>query len=116
MRDNGAVENVGCSVDAGRASFARKGGWFYELVGGHPEWPPQFAYESARLERRVFHGEPVVLGFTTRRGKEALEQVLRFEEQDGLIARNCRSACARLSVHSVMETTPCLPVRFSGSE
>lgn len=87
MMDNGAVENVGCSVAAGRTAFAQKDGWFYKLVGGHPEWPPQFAYEAARLECRVFHGEPVLLGFATRRGKEALEQVLRFEEQDGSIAR-----------------------------
>jgi RNA polymerase sigma-70 factor (ECF subfamily) len=87
MLDSGSVENVGCSVDVGRAAFARKPGWFYGLVHGHPEWPPQFAYEAARLERRLFHDEPVVLGFCTRRGREALEQVIRIEEQDGRIAR-----------------------------
>jgi len=87
MLDSGSVENVGCSVDVGRAAFARKPGWFYKLVGGHPEWPPQFHYEAARLERRLFHDEPVALGFCTRHGREALEQVLRFEEQDGGIAR-----------------------------
>ena len=32
-------------------------------------------------------GEPVALGFTTRRGREALEQVLRFEEQEGQVIR-----------------------------
>ena len=87
MLDTGSVENVGCSVDVGRAAFARKPGWFYGLVYGHPEWPPQFAYEAARLERRLFHDEPVALGFCTRRGREKLEQVIRFEEQDGRIAR-----------------------------
>ena len=54
---------------------------------GHPEWPAAFQYEAARIERAVLDGEPLVLGFTTRRGREALEQVLRFEEQDGRIAR-----------------------------
>ncbi len=87
MLDSGSVENVGCSVDIGRAAFARKPGWFYGLVYGHPEWPAEFAYESVRLERRLFHGEPLVLGFCTRRGREALEGVIRLEEQDGRIAR-----------------------------
>lgn len=87
MLDTGSVENVGCSVAVGRAAFASKPSWFDGLVYGHPEWPPQFAYEAARLERRLFQGEPVVLGFCTRRGREALEQVIRFEEQDGRIAR-----------------------------
>jgi len=87
MLDSGSVENVGCSLDVGRAAFARKPGWFHHAVHGHPEWPAEFAYESARLERRVLHGEPLVLGFCTRRGREALEQVIRLEEQDGRIAR-----------------------------
>jgi RNA polymerase sigma-70 factor, ECF subfamily len=87
MLDNASVENVGCSIDVGRAAFARKNGWFHHLVHGHPEWPPQFAYEAARLERHLFHAEPVALGFCTRRGREALEQVLRIEEEDGRIAR-----------------------------
>jgi RNA polymerase sigma-70 factor (ECF subfamily) len=87
MLDTASVENVGSSVDVGRVAFARKPGWFDGLVHGHPEWPPQFAYESARLERHVFQGEPLALGFATRRGREALESVLRFEEQDGGIAR-----------------------------
>ena len=87
MLDTGSVENVGCSVDVGRAAFARKPGWFYGLVYGHPEWPAEFAYESTRLERRLFQGEPLVLGFCTRRGREALEGVIRLEEQDGRIVR-----------------------------
>jgi RNA polymerase sigma-70 factor, ECF subfamily len=87
MLDTGSVENVGCSVDVGRPSFARKPGWFHGLVHGHPEWPPQFAYEAARLERREFEGEPILLGFCTRRGREALESIIRLEEQDGRIAR-----------------------------
>lgn len=85
MLDTGSAENVGCSVDVG--PFPTDRGWFYHAVHGHPEWPVEFRYESARLERRLLHGEPLALGFCTRRGREALEQVLRFEEQDGRIVR-----------------------------
>jgi RNA polymerase sigma-70 factor (ECF subfamily) len=85
MLETGTVENVGCSFDLG--PFASDRGWFHHAVHGHPEWPAEFAYESARLERRMFHGEPIALGFCTRRGREALEQVIRLEEQDGRIAR-----------------------------
>jgi RNA polymerase sigma-70 factor, ECF subfamily len=87
MLDTASVENVGSSMDVGRAAFARKPGWFDGLVHGHPEWPPQFAYESARLERHVFHGEPLALGFATRRGQEALESIIRLTEEEGRIAR-----------------------------
>ena len=87
MLDTASVENVGSSMDVGRAAFARKPGWFDGLVHGHPEWPPQFAYESARLERHVLHGEPLALGFATRRGREALESIIRLTEEDGRIAR-----------------------------
>jgi RNA polymerase sigma-70 factor (ECF subfamily) len=87
MLDGGSVENVGCSMEIGREAFRRKGGWFDKAVFGHPEWPAEFHYEGARLERAVFAGEPLALGFCTRRGREALEQVLRFEELDGGIAR-----------------------------
>jgi hypothetical protein len=88
MRDGGSVENVGCGYEfGGRDTFEDRSGWFHHAVFGHEEWPPQFHYESARLECAVLDGEPLVLGFTTRRGVEALEQVLRFEEQDGAIVR-----------------------------
>jgi RNA polymerase sigma-70 factor, ECF subfamily len=87
MLDTASVENVGSMIDVGRAAFARKPGWFDGLVHGHPEWPPQFAYESARLERHVLRGEPLALGFATRRGREALESIIRLTEEDGRIAR-----------------------------
>jgi RNA polymerase sigma-70 factor (ECF subfamily) len=87
MRDGGSVENVGCSEAWTREAHEGKDGWFHHAVFGHPEWPPPFQYESARLERSVLDGEPLVLGFATRRGREALEQVLRFDEVDGGIAR-----------------------------
>jgi RNA polymerase sigma-70 factor (ECF subfamily) len=87
MLDGGSIENVGCGVEFGREAFESRDGWFHHAVFGHPEWPAPFRYESARIERRVFEGEPLVLGFTTRGGREALEQVLRLEEVDGRILR-----------------------------
>jgi RNA polymerase sigma-70 factor, ECF subfamily len=87
MLDGGSVENVGCGVEFGRENFPREDGWFNRAVFGHPEWPPELQYTGSRLERAVLDGEPLILGFTTRRGREALEQVLRIEEVDGRIAR-----------------------------
>jgi RNA polymerase sigma-70 factor (ECF subfamily) len=87
MLDGGSVENVGSSVEFGRENFPRPGGWFQRAVFGHPEWPAELQYTGARLERAELDGEPILLGFATRRGREALEQVLRIEEVDGRIAR-----------------------------
>ena len=87
MLDGGSVENVGSSVELGRENFPREGGWFQRAVFGHPEWPAELQYTGSRLERADFEGEPILLGFATRRGREALEQVLRIEEVDGRIAR-----------------------------
>ena len=86
MLGDGAVENVGCGVEFG-PDFERENGWFQKALFGHPEWPAEFQYESSRIERALFQGEPVVLGFATRRGREALEQVLRLEERDGRVVR-----------------------------
>ena len=87
MLDGGAVENVGSSVEFDPHVFGTERSWFHKAVHGHPEWPAQFHYEAARLERALVAGEPVALGFATRRGREALEQVMRFEEDGGRIVR-----------------------------
>ena len=41
------------------------------------------------LQRAEFEGEPVVLLFRTRQGREGFEQVMRLEEDAGRIARIC---------------------------
>jgi hypothetical protein len=87
MLDGGSIENVGCGLEFGRDHFPREDGWFHAALFGHPEWPAELQYTGSRLERAELDGEPLVLGFTTRRGREALEQVLRLEEEDGRIAR-----------------------------
>ena len=86
MLGDGSVENVGCGVEFG-PDFERPDGWFHKAVYGHPEWPAEFQYESRRVERALFQEEPLVLGLVTRRGREALEQVLRLEEREGRIVR-----------------------------
>ena len=35
----------------------------------------------------MYEGEPIILGFATRRSREALEVVLRIEEREGTITR-----------------------------
>jgi RNA polymerase sigma-70 factor, ECF subfamily len=87
MLDGGQIENVGCGLEFGRDQFPGPRGWFQAAVFGHPEWPAPFQYERARMTRGAFEGEPILLGLTTRRGREALEQVLRIEEREGRIAR-----------------------------
>ena len=85
--DTAAVDMVGCGLQYGREALEGEQSWFRGALDGHPEWPAEFAFESQRLERAVVAGEPVALYFRTRRGREALEQVLRLEELEGRVAR-----------------------------
>jgi RNA polymerase sigma-70 factor (ECF subfamily) len=88
LLDGASVENVGEALQLGRESFERrKRNILYHLVYGHPEWPADFQPEAVRPERASLEGEPVLLWLVTRRGREALEGVFRFEEEDGRIAR-----------------------------
>ena len=84
--DNATVENVGCGMEVGRDGVAPDFSFFHKVLEGHDEWPEEFRYESARVERVVFHGEPLAAWFVVRKGKEALEQIFRFEEREGRIA------------------------------
>lgn len=87
MQDGGQVENVGCGLEYGRASFRSRESWFRVALEGHAEWPAALQYEAPRMQRALAAGEPVALGFVTRRGREALEQVMRIDEDAGRIAR-----------------------------
>jgi RNA polymerase sigma-70 factor (ECF subfamily) len=87
MVDGGSAENVGCGLQFGRESFQGKNHFLYKAVHGHDEWPPEFRPEAVRIERGELEGEPLVLCFATRRGREALEQILRIDETEGRIAR-----------------------------
>jgi RNA polymerase sigma-70 factor, ECF subfamily len=87
MQDGGQVENVGCGLEYGRAQFRTRQSWFHAALQGHPEWPAELQYEAPRMQRALVAGEPVALGFVARRGREALEQVMRIDEERGAIAR-----------------------------
>jgi len=87
MHDGGQVENVGCGLEYGADSFRTRQSWFHAALQGHPEWPAELQYQAPRMQLAEVAGEPVALGFVTRRGREALEQAMRIDEQGGAIAR-----------------------------
>ena len=87
MLEGGATENVGNSFHIGSDAAEGTPRFLHAVVHGHREWPPEFQREAARIERAEFEGEPIVLAFRTYRGREALESIYRFEEEDGRIAR-----------------------------
>ena len=86
MLDGASAENLGNSfhLGAGPDGFPRV---LHAVLHGHKEWPPEFQGESARLERALLEGEPIVLAFRTYRGREALESIFRLEESQGSISR-----------------------------
>lgn len=85
--DNAAVENVGIGYQWGYEGHRSKHSWFEGALGGHPNWPVEWQYESQRAEAQVYRDEPIGLIFRTRRGREALEVIFRLEEQDGRVSR-----------------------------
>jgi RNA polymerase sigma-70 factor (ECF subfamily) len=87
MQGGGQVENVGCGLEYGADNFRGRGSWFHAALQGHAEWPAEMQYEAPRMQLAVVAGEPVALGFVTRRGREALEQVMRIDEDAGAIVR-----------------------------
>ncbi len=86
---NASVSNLGSGDQYGEASLRGKRSWIEGALGGHPEWPELFRYESQRAERVDFEGEPIALLFRTRErwGGEALEAAVRLDEEDGRVSR-----------------------------
>jgi RNA polymerase sigma-70 factor (ECF subfamily) len=87
LLEGASAENVGNSYHVGLDPASGVPRFLRAVVHGHPEWPDPFQRESRRLARAAFDGEPILLGFATRNGREALEAVFRFEEREGRIAR-----------------------------
>lgn len=87
MLEGGSAENVGNSFHVGLDASRGVPRFLHKVVYGHAEWPPEFRFEAHRLERGEFEGEPILLLLVTRRGREALEVVMRLEEREGRIAR-----------------------------
>jgi RNA polymerase sigma-70 factor (ECF subfamily) len=87
--DNASVENVGIGFEYGYEGHRGKKSWFEGALGGHPDWPAEWQYESQRAASATYEGEPLVLLFRTRRGREALEVIVRLEEaqEPGLVSR-----------------------------
>ena len=85
LLEDASVEQLGCAESSGRQALEE--GFLTKAVYGHPEWPEAFQYESTRLERIEFRGEPIALGWVTRHGREKVEQVMRFAEVEGAVAR-----------------------------
>jgi RNA polymerase sigma-70 factor, ECF subfamily len=85
MLDNAPLENVGVGIEWGLEGSPRR--TLEGALGGHPEFPEPFHFEAQRVERVLFAGEPIVLHFHTRGGREILDVVWRIEEEEGRIAR-----------------------------
>ena len=84
---NATISNVGVGTQYGEASLVGENSWLVRSLHGHPEWPAAFRYEAQRAEAAEVEGERVMLVHRTRNGDEALEGVVRFEEEDGRVAR-----------------------------
>jgi RNA polymerase sigma-70 factor (ECF subfamily) len=87
LLEGASAENVGNSYHVGLDPAAGVPRFLQAVVHGHPEWPDEFQRESRRIARATFEDEPILLVFATRGGREALEAVLRIDEEDGRIAR-----------------------------
>jgi RNA polymerase sigma-70 factor (ECF subfamily) len=85
--DNAQVDNLSVGVEWGRDAERSGRSWFDGSLDGHPQWPEWFQFEAQRFERAFLAGEPIVLHFHTRNGREAMDAVTRVEEEDGRIAR-----------------------------
>lgn len=87
MLEGASAENVGNSYHIGPDPSEGYPRFARALVDGHPEWPAEIQWQGSRMERREYHGEPIVLYLVTRKGRESLMSVMRFEEREGRIAR-----------------------------
>jgi RNA polymerase sigma-70 factor (ECF subfamily) len=112
IQENATVSNLGCGEQYGEASLRGKHSWVEGALGGHPEWPEVFRFESQRAARADFQGEPIVLFFRTRErwGGEALEAVFRLEEEDGRVSRLLSYSFCPETMRAVAEALG-LPVR-----
>lgn len=85
--EHATVDNLGAGLHWTPEGHRSPRSWFSGSLDGHPEWPAWFQFEAQRAERATFDGEPIVLHFHTRRGRESLDAVTRLEEEDGRVAR-----------------------------
>jgi len=84
---NATISNVGVGIQYGEESLVGERSWLVRSLHGHPDWPAAFQHETQRAEAAEVEGEPIMLVYRTRNGEEALESAVRFEEEDGHVAR-----------------------------
>jgi RNA polymerase sigma-70 factor (ECF subfamily) len=89
MLDSGSFENVGNSFHIGLDPEQGTPDPLRAVVYGHGEWPKGLQFEGTqrRAERIAYDGEWIAAFFISRDGREALTNVMRFDELDGRIAR-----------------------------
>ena len=84
--DNAGVENSNIGMQWGAEEHRGDHSWLEGALGGHPNWPDVFRFESQRLECVDYEGEPIALHWRTRGGNEALEGVIRFHDFEGQVS------------------------------
>ena len=90
--DNAGVENSNIGMQWGAEQHRGKNSWFEGALGGHPDWPDVFRFESQRLECVEFEGEWMAIHWRTRGGVEAMEGALRFQDfEDQVSHMRCYS-------------------------
>jgi len=100
LLDNAVAGNVGTDTEWGYAAHRSKTSWLNGSLGGHPEWPVKYQFESQRAESALYRGEPLILHFRTRDGIEALEGVVRLQQEEELISElSSYSFCPELVQH-----------------
>ncbi len=117
--ETAAVSNLGPGNPYGGEAPQTRDSFFGAVLGGHPEWPSIFTPKSTRWIRAEFEGEPIVLmlrvpsdelGRITGVPDEALEGVLRLEEDDGHLSRVMGYSFCPETMRAVGEALGC-PVR-----
>ena len=86
LLDNAVAGNVGTDTEWGYDGHRSPTSWLNGSMGGHPEWPAAFRFESQRAECVTYKSEPIVLVFRTRRGREAMEVVVRLTADESKIS------------------------------
>jgi len=80
MREDATVEVVGMGIEYGRDAIGReneKGSLYVSIV---------LTTMNPRAERREYLGEPIILSWVTEGGRPVVNDVLRFQEREGMVA------------------------------
>ncbi len=89
LLENVTAEVVGIDSTQGRDHAVSRDGWVQKSLFGHEPWAldAQQPARQQRAERRVYHGEPIVVVWMARDEGESVEWICRLEEEEGRVAR-----------------------------